>query len=90
MNIKLSPNAEGIRKVIKSMIPDNDAIEDDTKGQQTEKAIVRTRDAKGNLIYDGELFGAKLSQLMQEMNIGEVGKPSSLALPLISRMASLP
>lgn len=65
---QLAPEAEGIRKKIKEMIPE---IAMDQNGDVA-KASILSEDKDGNKTYGGLLLTEQISLLTEHMKIGEV------------------
>lgn len=69
MKKELSLKAEALREEIKAMIKEAVLRRDSSQEQQM---TVFTEDANGNKSYGGVKLAGKVSQLVKEMNTGEV------------------
>lgn len=71
----LSPVAESLRQQIKNMI--TEATPKPPKSQYN-KTTVFEEDANGNKVYDGILLDKKVSELIKQMDLGEVRRYTHL------------
>lgn len=65
---RLPPDAENLRRQIKSMIPEARGSE------EPQTATVLSVDSEGNKEYAGETLGPKVSALVQQLPIGDVSR----------------
>lgn len=65
---RLPPDAESLRRQIKSMIPEARGSDE----PQLETPTVLNEDSEGNKEYVGETLGQKVSALVQQLPIGDV------------------